>query len=87
MSQITIQGDEEVVFSNPPSKSRQMNSQDIAELVIVGGRVSVHLLLRRQEEISVMAQRKPIFMLEGEEPVTVRNFRNMLRQSMCQSHE
>jgi len=87
MSQLAIQGGEEAVFSNLPNKSRRMNSHDIAELVIVGGRVSVRHLLKRQEKISIMTQRKPIFILEGEEPATVRNFRIMLRLNMCQSHE
>ena len=87
MSRIAIQGGEEAVFNNLPSKSKRMNSHDIAELVTVGERVLVRPLPKGQEGIPIMAEKKFTFMAEGEEPATVRNFRVMLQLSLYRSYE
>ena len=87
MSYMAIQGGEEAAFNYLLNKSKLTNSHDIAELVTVGGRASVRPLLKVKEGMSTMMQRKLIFMLEGEVPATMRNFRVMLRLSMSKGDE
>jgi len=79
------QGGDEAVFSNLLSKSTRMDSRDVVDQVTVEARVSGRLLPKRRESVTITMRKKLMFMLDGEELATVRNFHVTLPLNMPRS--